>query len=98
MFARALRRRISADDEFLLFDAFELDPCAASPSGFVNGVALLADNPFQTATLHFFEKPFRIAANRARVANRIACLGAKLFQNVFARLQWQRDQTFAIEL
>ena len=38
MFARPLRRGVSANDEFLFVDAFEFDPCAASPAGFVNGV------------------------------------------------------------
>src|SRR5438093_8690140 len=50
MFARALRWRVSAYDEFLFVGALELDPCAASPAGFVSGIPLFTDNPFQTAT------------------------------------------------
>src|SRR5436305_10756603 len=89
IFARPLRRRVSADNKFLFVDTFELDPCAASAPGFVNGVTLFADNSFQAATLYFFEKSFGVAANRAGVANRITCVSAEFFQNVFARLQGQ---------
>jgi hypothetical protein len=50
---------------------------------------LFADNPFQTAALYLFEKSFGIAADRTGVTNRITCVSAQFFQNVFARLQWQ---------
>src|SRR6266480_6438128 len=82
IFARPLRRRVSADNEFLFVDTFELDPCAASAPGFVNRVALFADNPFQAATLYFFEKSFGVATNRTGVANRGTCVSAEFFQNV----------------
>src|SRR5213596_3379042 len=49
MFARALRRRVSANDEFLFVNAFELDPCAAATPWLVNRVALFAHNSFQAA-------------------------------------------------
>src|SRR5437660_2377862 len=98
MFARALRWRVSANDEFLFIDTFELDPCAASAARLVNGGALFADNAFQTAMFHFLEQPFGIAADRARVANRITRVRAEFFENVLARLQRQPDQAFAVEL
>src|SRR6266566_2815119 len=98
MLTRALRRCVSAYDEFLFVDTFELDPWAASAVGFVNGVPLFANNAFQTATLDFFEKPFGIGADRARVADRITRARAECFQNIFPRLQRQSNQTFAVEL
>ena len=98
MFARALRWRVSAYDEFLFVGALELDPCAASPAGFVSGIPLFTDNPFQTATFHFFEQPFGIISDRARIANRFTRARAKFFQNVLSRLQRQSDQAFAIKL
>src|SRR5262245_37524153 len=98
MFAGALRRGVSADDELLFVDTLELDPCAASPSRFINGGALFADNPFQTAPLHFFEKPLCIAANGARKTDWVACIGAEFLQNVFPRFQRQPNQALAVDL
>ena len=46
VFPRTSRRRISADDEFLLVHALQFDPRPAAPSRFINGVALLPDDPF----------------------------------------------------
>src|SRR5262249_49476587 len=89
MFARALWRRVSPNDEFLFVDTFELDPCATSAAGFVNGVTLFADDTFKTAALHFFEKSICVAANRAGTTNRFACADAEFFKNVLPRLQWQ---------
>src|SRR5438552_1721552 len=97
MFAGALRRRVSADHEFLFVHTFELDPCAAAASRLINRVALFADNPFQTAALHFFQQRFGVAANRARVTNWRAAVsargysGAEFLENVLSRLQWQRN-------
>src|SRR2546430_17616802 len=64
IFATPLRRLLSADNEFLFVDTFELYPRAASAPGFVNRVTLFADNPFQAAALYLFEKSFGIAADR----------------------------------
>src|SRR6266480_7921762 len=98
MFTRSLRRSVSADDEFLLADTFELDPCSASAAGFVNRLALLADKSFEAAPLHFIEQLFCVSADRARITDRIAGARAELFENILARLQWQRDQALAIQL
>src|SRR5437764_4046729 len=65
IFARPLRRRVSADNEFLFIDTFELYPPAASAPGFVNRITLFADNPFQAEALYLFEKSSGITADRA---------------------------------
>src|SRR5438874_967225 len=98
MFTRSPRRSVSADDEFLFADTFELDPCSASAAGFVNRLALLADQSFEAAPLDFIEQLLCISANHARVTDRIARFRAELFENILARLQWQRDQAFAVQL
>jgi hypothetical protein len=93
-----LRWGVSADDEFLFVDTLELDPSAASAAGFINRVALFADDSFQTATFHFFKKPIWIAAYRARITNRITRVRAEFFQHIFSSLQRQANQAFAIKL
>ena len=89
MFARPLGWRVSADDEFLLADTFELDPRAAATSGFVNRVTLFAHNSFQAPAFHFIEQCFRVSANRTGITDWVVRIGAQFFQNVFPRLQWQ---------
>ena len=87
MFSCPLRRGVSANDEFLFVDTLEFDPCAASPAGFVNGVAQFADDSFQAAALHFLEELVGISPNRARVSNlRITYAGTEFLQNVLPRL------------
>src|SRR2546423_6743729 len=78
IFARPLRRRVSADNEFLFVDTFELYPRAASAPGFVNRVTLFADNPFQAAALYLFEKSFGIAADRVSVTCRVTGVSAEI--------------------
>ena len=53
MFAGSAWRRIPADDEFLLVHTLELDPAAAAPPRFINGIAQFADYPFEAAAFHF---------------------------------------------
>src|SRR5437773_11813278 len=98
MFARALRWRVSAYDEFLFVGALELDPCAASPAGFVSGIPLFTDNPFQTARFLFFEQPFGIISDRARMAKPFTRARAQVFQNVLSRLQPPVVQALAFKL
>src|SRR5207245_8473241 len=43
MLARACRRSVATDDEFLLVHAFKYDPTPATADAFVNGIALLTD-------------------------------------------------------
>src|SRR5436309_13802914 len=71
MLARACRRCVATDDEFLLVHAFQFDPSPAPAAGFVNGIALLADEAFQTASLNFRQQCFCVSAKRSRAANDI---------------------------
>src|SRR5207253_5407819 len=48
MLTRTCRRSVTTDDKFLLVHAFQFDPSPAAAAGFVNGIALLADETFQT--------------------------------------------------
>src|SRR5262249_52123817 len=98
MLARALGWRVSANDEFLLVDTFELDPRAAAVPRFVNRVALFSDDAFQAPAFYFIEQCFRVSADRAGITDRVTGIGAELFENAFPRLQGEREQTFAIEL
>src|SRR5437867_2289354 len=98
MLAPTLRRRVSADYKFLFADAFELDPGTASTARVVSGVGLFANNSFEPAPLHFFEKRFGIVTDRAGVADRIARSRAEFLKHVLSQLQRQPDQAFAVEL
>src|SRR5438876_12110385 len=56
IFARPLRRRVSADNEFLFVDTFELYERASSAPRFVNRVTVVADNSFEAEAHYLLAK------------------------------------------
>src|SRR5436305_1040214 len=98
MLARACRRSVATDDEFLLVHAFQFDPNPATAAGFVNGIALLTDETFQTAPLNFRQQRFCFSPERSREANDVARRRDQPRQQFFPQSKRQTYQTAAIQL
>ena len=98
VFPRSLRRRVSANHEFLLVHAFEFDPRAASTPRFVRRVALFTNETFEPAALHFRQQLGRVGTNLARKTDRIGHALAKFREEFLALSEWKLDQALAVEL
>lgn len=62
----ALRRRVPADNEFLLADQFDFQPGGVAPAGFVERIRSFRDQALQLKLLHRSEKLVFIAAQLFR--------------------------------
>src|ERR1700730_4166903 len=98
IFSGTSGRRVTADDELLFVHALELDPGAAAPSRFVNGVAQLADEAFEPASFHFRQERFCFATQLAGVTDRISYSFADFCQQFFALNKREFNQTSAVKL
>src|SRR5205814_5640772 len=96
--ARSTRRSVTADHEFLLINAFDFDPDPTATTWLVNGIALFADQSFQSAALDLGHQIGSASAELTREAEQVAPFRHDSGEQLLALSEGERKQAAPVQL